>query len=83
MKVVCKGDLDPTLSWVVDYAEISKAMEPILTVLDHKNVDDVILIPSTAENLAFWIYESLRKTLKFLDSVEVSETESTNVIYKP
>jgi len=79
----CAGDLQPGLSWVVDYAEISRQMEPIIASLDHKNVNDVILIASTAENLAYWIWSKLHESLPSLSAVEVKETEKTSVVYQP
>lgn len=81
--VVCSGDLDVERSWVVDYAEISAAVEPILKRLDHQNLNEVMAIHTTAENLAFWIYTKLKPILPTLKAIEVKETEKTNVIYQP
>lgn len=79
--VVCEGWLDPEKAWVVDYADISAAMQPIIQALDHKNVNDVILITSTSENLAFWIFSQLRGKLTGLKEIQVQETRKTNVVY--
>lgn len=74
--------------FVVDYADISAAMRPIVAMLDHKNLNDVIVDKTTAETLAWWIYMRLHESdtpnlRPFLCAVEVSETDSANVIYRP
>lgn len=81
--VVCEGDLDPEKSWVVDYADISAIMQPIIQSLDHQNLNDVLGIATTAENLAFWIFMKLRDSLPSLSEVHVQETKNTNVVYRP
>lgn len=78
----CSGDLIPDRHWVVDYADISAAVEPIIRELDHKNLNDVMMIPTTAENIAFWIYRRLFKALP-VSRVDVYETHSTCCSYVP
>jgi 6-pyruvoyltetrahydropterin/6-carboxytetrahydropterin synthase len=80
--VFCSGGLDPSLSWVVDYAEIKKAVAPLIEQLDHKNINDVLAIPTTAENLAFWFYVKLRGSLP-VSRVDVHETTGTCCTYTP
>lgn len=81
--IVCRGDLQPDYSWVVDYAEISDVMVPIVLQLDHQNLNDILGIHTTAENLAYWIYRKLMAALPTLYAVHVMETANTNVIYCP
>ena len=78
-----KGKLDPALHWVVDYADISAAWEPVFKKLDHKNLNEVLPMPTTAENLAIWIYDQLRPALPQLYAVDVQETATSNARYQP
>ena len=74
----------PELSWVVDYAEISAAVDPLIAMLDHQNLNEVILLGhTTAENVAYWFYRKLMDALPSLYAIHVMETEKTNVIYCP
>jgi 6-pyruvoyltetrahydropterin/6-carboxytetrahydropterin synthase len=99
VRVTCSGEIDPVLGWVIDYGDISAAMQPILIALDHTNIDVLFRgalnperkckseerrdKPSTAENLCIWLYGQLKPTLPSLVAVEVKETASTNVVYRP
>lgn len=80
-----RGDLSDSKCWVVDYADISAAMKPLLERLDHRNLNDVIMATTTAENVAAWFYMELCKTaLKpLLWRVDVHETTGTCCTYEP
>lgn len=78
-----RGPLKEMLGWVQDYAEITCYVDPIIKMLDHKNLNDVLGIPmTTAENLAVWLAETLRigNGLRWLSRIEVRETTTSNVI---
>lgn len=75
--VHCSGDLIPDKSWVVDYADIKSVVQPLVDVLDHKNLNDVLNVHTTAENIAFWFYWNLREKLACLSKVDVHETTGT------
>ena len=81
--VHCRGDLIPKMSWVVDYAGIASATQPLIQQLDHRDIDEVIGITTTAENVAFWFYMNLRKELSTLYRVDVHETTGTCCSYCP
>lgn len=76
---VASGSLD-SRGFVVDYADITDAVAPIIAELDHKNINEFIE-PSTAEHLAKWLYGRIRRTGLNCCAIEVRETEKTNVIY--
>lgn len=83
--VAVKGPLDPILGWVQDYAVISAAWQELIhSQVDHKNLNDVLpMQQTTAENLAIWLYETLKLALPWLSRIEVRETATSNVIYAP
>lgn len=78
----CSGEIDPGLGWFIDYADISTAAKPVIELLDHKCLNDVLPGFTTAECLAMWIYEQLQEKLFGLEAVEVKETASTSVVYR-
>lgn len=80
--VECTGDLDER-GFVIDYAEISEAVGPLLNRLDHYNLNDIIEGYSTAENLADYIYRHLERKLPTLTGIIVYETPTTSVVYRP
>lgn len=67
--------------WLVDYADIAAAWQPLHDRLDHRNLDEVLPCVTTAENLAIWIARELQAALPMLSCVEVQETSTSNVIY--
>ena len=75
-----KGTLVPGLDWVQDYALISCYVDPLIKQLDHKNLNEILTVPTTAENLAIWFAERLKVGLPLLSRVEVRETPTSNVI---
>ena len=69
--------------FVIDYAEISRAVEPVVQRLDHRNLNEVFDFPTSCENLAAWIHAALKPELPGLARVVVFETPTTSVIYEP
>ena len=104
LRVTCAGDIDPELGWVIDYADISKVVNTIITAIDHTNIDQLFTVPprpalndkgqpiavtthktkpSTAENLCIWFYHQLKPTLPSVVEIQIKETSSTVVVYRP
>jgi 6-pyruvoyltetrahydropterin/6-carboxytetrahydropterin synthase len=65
--------------FVIDYAEISKATDPLVAKLDHPGrlLEDIINMKSTAENLGAWFFYKLKLKIPCLVYVEVYETPKT------
>ncbi len=62
--LVVAGECDPTLGWLVDYAEITRHFDDLYDQLDHKTLDSVPgLADSTCAGLRAWILERLRPRL--------------------
>lgn len=83
VRIHVKGELDPTLHWVMDFADISAAWDKVFKKLDHTNLNDVLPVPSTAENIAIWIYRELSADLPMIYAVDVQETPHSNARYQP
>lgn len=82
IRVECSGPTD-SRGFVIDYAEISEAVRPLIQRLDHSNLNEVLPCRTTAENLAVWIFNTLLPDLPLLTGIVVYETASTSVIYRP
>jgi 6-pyruvoyltetrahydropterin/6-carboxytetrahydropterin synthase len=69
------GPLDPQLGWVMDFAEIKQAFEPLFQRLDHRYLNDVPGLENpTSEVLASYIWRELQPALPQLSRVVVHET---------
>jgi 6-pyruvoyltetrahydropterin/6-carboxytetrahydropterin synthase len=69
------GDVDPTLGWILDFADVDRAFEPIFALLDHRCLNDVPGLENpTSELLARFVLERVRLPAGELVAVTVSET---------
>lgn len=48
----------------------------------HRDLNETLGFITTAENIAAWLYASLKKKLP-VSCIEVKETPTSNVIYRP
>ncbi len=78
IEVFCQGPLDQR-GFVVDYADISAAVDPIIKRLDHQNLNDILPFSTTAENLAAWLWPYVFNVLPSLVRIDVHETAKTCV----
>ena len=70
-----RGEVDPHLGWVVDFAEITRAWQPLHDLLDHHYLNEVPGLENpTSEHLARFILERLRVPGASLSAVSVAET---------
>lgn len=68
--------------WIMDFADITGAFQPIFTQLDHHYLNDVEgLSNPTSENLAIWIWERLQPYLQGLSKIVINETCTSGCIY--
>src|SRR5512133_3287722 len=63
LRVWCSGPVDHR-GFIVDYAEIAAAVEPVLERLDHRNLNEVQgLSNPTTEVLVAWVWFQLKPLL--------------------
>ena len=73
--VVVEGVLPEGKTFLIDYADIKEAFEPIRHQLDHRYLNEIEgLADPTAEMLARWIWDRLKPTLPMLSELRVLET---------
>jgi 6-pyruvoyltetrahydropterin/6-carboxytetrahydropterin synthase len=83
IEVRVRGPLAPGTGWVMDYADIKAAFQPIHDMLDHNYLNDVPgLECPTSEILAGWIWNRLDGTLPGLAEVVVHETCTARAVYR-
>jgi len=69
------GPVNPHLGWVMDFAEIKQAFEPLFQRLDHRYLNDLPGLDNpTSEQLARYIWQELKPALPLLSRVVVHET---------
>lgn len=71
------------VGFVVDYGELRPVKDWVDHVLDHRDLNDVLPVNPTAENLARWVYERWAGQYPTLRAVTVKETEATYAEYSP
>lgn len=80
--VEVEGPIDPTLGWVMDFADIKAAFAPLFDALDHRCLNDVEGLDNpTSENLARWIWQRLAPRLPLLSRITVHETCTSGCTY--
>jgi 6-pyruvoyltetrahydropterin/6-carboxytetrahydropterin synthase len=82
-EIVVAGDCDPTLGWLMDYADITHAFQPLWEELDHRYLNEVAGLENpTSEHLAAWIWHRLKPRLPLLTEVIVAETCTARCVFR-
>ena len=73
--VVVAGEVDPEKGYLIDFADVRAACEPIRSRLDHYYLNEIDGLENpTAEMLAAWIWKRLKPTLPQLVEIVIHET---------
>jgi len=77
------GEPDPDTGWLMDFADIKTAFQPVYDRLDHHYLNDVPGLENpTSEQLAMWIWEQLKPSLPSLSGIVVHETCTSGCRYR-
>ncbi|HAR95392.1 MAG TPA: 6-carboxytetrahydropterin synthase QueD [Deltaproteobacteria bacterium] len=83
IEVHVQGAVGPRTGWVVDFAEISSAFQPLYEELDHTYLNDIEGLENpTSENLCKWIWHRLHPSLPGLCKIIVQESPGSGCIYE-
>ena len=83
VEVSIEGEVDPTLGWIYDHSLISRAMEPLLDLLDHSYLNDIEGLENpTIENMAAWLWRHLESGCPGLCEIVIHETPTARCIYR-
>lgn len=78
-----EGEVDPVTGFLIDYAELKRIVQPVITQLDHTHLNDVAgLSLSTTEHIAHWLWQRLKPVLPILTQIDIRETPATACIYR-
>ena len=82
VEIHVSGPVDDHLGWVMDFADVKAAFDPLYRQLDHHYLNDVPGLENpTSENLAKWIWQQLKPALPQLSAVVVHETCTSGARY--
>lgn len=77
-----EGAVDEHTGWVMDFADIKAAFQPLYVQLDHHYLNDIAGLENpTSENLARWIWTHLKPSLPSLSKIVVQETCTSGCVY--
>lgn len=83
LTVYIEGDLEKKLGWVMDFAELQKALDPIIKSVDHKFLNNIPGLENpTCEIIATWLWNKIKPEIPMLTRIELNETPSSGVIYE-
>jgi len=83
VEVRVRGPVRDETGWVMDFADIVDAFQPILGALDHRHLNDVPGLENpTCENIARWIWRRLKPALPLLSGITIYETPDSGCIYQ-
>lgn len=77
------GPVDDKTGWVVDFGQIKKTVEPIISQLDHAILNEIPgLEQSTSEQIAKYLWDRICIDLPILSAVTIWESERSRCIYR-
>jgi 6-pyruvoyltetrahydropterin/6-carboxytetrahydropterin synthase len=83
VEVHVRGELDPHLGWVMDFADLKSAVKPVINQLDHYYLNEIPGLENpTSEVLARWLWARLQPGLPTLTRIVVRETCTSGCTYR-
>jgi 6-pyruvoyltetrahydropterin/6-carboxytetrahydropterin synthase len=83
VEIHLRGEPDPTLGWVMDFADLKAAFAPVMDARDHRDLNEVPGLEYPArERPKQRIWERLRPALPLLTEVPVQETCTAGASYR-
>jgi len=80
--VAVEGEVDPRTGWVMDFAALKSAAQPVIDALDHRYLNDLDgLANPTSEIVARYLWERLKPKLPLLACITVRETCTSRCEY--
>ena len=82
IEIHVSGPLTEKEGWVMDFADLTRAFNPVYEQLDHHYLNDIPGLENpTSEILARWIWSRLKPALPLLSKVVVRETCTAGCSY--
>jgi 6-pyruvoyltetrahydropterin/6-carboxytetrahydropterin synthase len=81
-EVAVRGPVDPKTGWVMDFADLKRAVEPLVKQLDHYLLNEIAGLENpTSEMLAIWFWDRLAPALPQLYRITIEETCTSRCHY--
>lgn len=81
--VIVEGEVPPAKGYLIDYGEIKRVVDPIVTKLDHNYLNEIEGLENpTSEMIAKWIWDQVKPLLPMLAEVVVFETCTSRCEYR-
>lgn len=81
--VYVSGAVGKETGWVLDFADLKVAFQPLFDILDHNYLNDIEGLENpTSEHLAHWIWQRLKPRLPQLCRLIVRETCNSGCVYE-
>ncbi len=81
-EVSVRGEVDPQQGWVMDFADLKTAVNPLVDRLDHRLLNEIEGLENpTSELLALWIWRELAPQLPLLHRITIQETCTSRCHY--
>ncbi len=83
IEVHVTGDVGEDTGWVMDFADLKRAFQPLFEQLDHRLLNDIEGLENpTSEQLAQWIWTRLQADVPGLSKVVVQETCNAGCVFR-
>ena len=77
------GQVDAHSGWVMDFADLKAAFQPLFDRLDHSYLNEIAGLENpTSENLARWIWQEMKPRVPQLSKVMIHETCTSGCVYE-
>lgn len=81
--VYVEGGIGESSGWIMDFADLKRAFDPLYQVLDHHYLNEIEGLENpTSENLAVWIWQRLKPALPQLSKIVIKETCTSGCVYR-
>jgi len=81
-EIAVRGNVDPKIGWLIDFADLKREVDPIVARLDHYFLNEIEGLENpTSEMVAVWIWERLAGRVPQLHRVTIEETCTSRCHY--
>jgi len=81
-EVAVRGNVDPRIGWLIDFADLKKAVDPIVQELDHYCLNEIPGLENpTSEMVAVWFWQRLAPAVPMLYRITIEETCTSRCHY--
>ena len=83
IEVAIEGPIGDDTGWVMDYADLKAAFQPIHDRIDHNYLNEIPGLENpTSERLAVWLWNELKPRLPLLSELVIAETCTSRCVYR-